>query len=118
FSLGHAGFVAAGAFTTVLIAGKYFEPLIRWLTHGVAEPSQASLAANFTLILFLGALTGAAIAAILGLLVGLPTLRLRGDYLAIATLGFGEILANFIQNFRYGGKAVFGGSTGLSLQSM
>ncbi len=118
FSLGHAGFVAAGAFTTVLIAGKYFEPLLRWFTHGAAEPTQASLTAGFTLILFIGALVGAAVAALLGLLVGLPTLRLRGDYLAIATLGFGEILANFFQNFRYDGKAVFGGSTGLSLQSM
>src|SRR5436190_10900235 len=118
FSLGHAGFVAAGAFTTTLIAGQYFEPLLRGFTQGAAEPSQASLTAGFTLILFIGALAGAAVAAILGLLVGLPTLRLRGDYLAIATLGFGEILSVVLQNFKVGGTAYFGGSTGLSLTGM
>ena len=66
----------------------------------------------------MGALAGAAVAAVLGLLVGLPTLRLRGDYLAIATLGFGEILAVFLQNFTVHDRAFFGGSTGLSLIGM
>jgi len=115
FSLGHAGFVAAGAFTCVLIAGRYFEPLLRFLTQG---PLHLSTAGGFNGILLIGALAGAAVAAVLGLLVGLPTLRLRGDYLAIATLGFGEILAVVLQNYSVHGRAFFGGSTGLSLTGM
>jgi branched-chain amino acid transport system permease protein len=115
FSLGHAGFVAAGAFTCVLIAGRYFEPFLRFFTTG---PLHFSTAAGFNCILAIGCLAGAAVAAVLGLLVGLPTLRLRGDYLAIATLGFGEILAVFLQNFTINEKAFFGGSTGLSLVGM
>ncbi|MGB9866643.1 MAG: branched-chain amino acid ABC transporter permease [Bacillota bacterium] len=74
FSLGHAGFMAVGAY----IAGS--------LTKFARFPFLGALALGFV---------GAAIA---GFLVGLPTLRLRGDYLAIATLGFGEIIRMIIIN--------------------
>ncbi len=115
FSLGHAGFVAAGAFTAAAIAGNAFPPLLSLFT---AAPFHLSVPHAFQIIVLVGMLAGGLIAALLGLLVGLPTLRLRGDYLAIATLGFGEILAVFFQNYTYNGNAFFGGSTGLSLSSM
>lgn len=79
FSLGHAGFMAIGAYTTGLIT--------------MAHP---------TLPAFLGAvLAGAVISAAVGFLVGLPTLRLRGDYLAIATLGLAEIIRILLLNFKF-----------------
>src|SRR5205823_285553 len=76
-------------------------------------PFHFSATLAFQLIMTIGMLAGMVVAAVLGLAVGLPTLRLRGDYLAIATLGFGEILAVLIQNTTF-----LGGSTGLSLTSM
>ncbi len=115
FSIGHAGFAAVGAFTGVLIGGQFFPPILWFLTQG---PLHFSIPTGFGIILVLGMVAGAGIAAVLGLCVGLPTLRLRGDYLAIATLGFGEILAVFFQNFNVNGQMFFGGSTGLSLIGM
>jgi branched-chain amino acid transport system permease protein len=88
FSLGHAGFLAIGAYVsaaTTLFAG---------LTSVAALP--------------LALLAGAAAAALAGLAVGIPTLRLRGDYLAIATLGFGEIIRVVILN-----TEAVGGARGL-----
>jgi ABC-type branched-subunit amino acid transport system ATPase component/ABC-type branched-subunit amino acid transport system permease subunit len=109
FSIGHAGFLAAGAYTSSIIAGYFFGPLLR-LFMGTFHMSAVT---GFQWIMVIGMIAGAAVAALMGLLVGLPALRLRGDYLAIATLGFGEILAVFNQNTAY-----LGGSTGLSLTSM
>ena len=86
FSLGHAGFMAVGAYTGVI------------------------LTTNFHLPLIVAMLAGGAAAAILGALIGLPTLRLSGDYLAIATLGLGEIIRIVIMNIQYvGGAAGFSG---------
>jgi ABC-type branched-subunit amino acid transport system ATPase component/ABC-type branched-subunit amino acid transport system permease subunit len=109
FSIGHAGFLAAGAYTSAVIAGYYFAPLLQFFMGTL----NLSATTGFQLIMVIGMIAGATMAALMGLLVGLPTLRLRGDYLAIATLGFGEILAVFNQNTAY-----LGGSTGLSLRSM
>ncbi len=94
FSLGHAGFMAVGAYLSALIT-NHFGPLNVLAANGV-----------FTLALLAGGLA----AAVTGLLVGLPTLRLRGDYLAIVTLGFGEIIRVVLQNM----DAV-GGARGLSV---
>jgi branched-chain amino acid transport system permease protein len=82
FSLGHAGFMAVGAYTAAVI------------TNQVAGSSPYLADAVFPAALFAGGL----LAAVAGLLVGIPTLRLRGDYLAIVTLGFGEIIRVIIQN--------------------
>ena len=79
FSLGHAGFMSIGAYTTALMT-LHFQNV--WGFLG-------------------GLLLGSAIAAVLGLLIGLPTLRLRGDYLAIATLGMAEIIRVLMQNFSF-----------------
>lgn len=81
-SLGHAGFMAVGAYTSALLS-IYFTKL-----GTLPEMLQ------FPLVLAAGGL----VAALLGLLIGIPVLRLRGDYLAIATLGFGEIIRVVILN--------------------
>ena len=85
FSLGHAGFMAVGAYSA------------SWLTLSYGHllgPSRPAMASAFVLALFAGGLA----AAIAGLLVGVPSLRLKGDYLAIVTLGFNEIIKGVIQN--------------------
>src|SRR5271154_6106129 len=94
FSLGHAGFMAIGGYTAAVITNQFTG----------ANPVLSGA-------VFLGALlVGGLLAAVAGLLVGIPTLRLRGDYLAIVTLGFGEIIRVILQNM----KAV-GGARGLSV---
>ena len=98
FSLGHAAFLAIGMYT-----GIYFSdhggP---WLFDHLAGPAGARQAMVLLVLLALGGL----FAAIGGLLVGLPSLRLRGDYLAIVTLGFGEILRVVIRNIDALGAAL------------
>ena len=94
FSLGHAGFMAVGAYTAAVITNHFGE--LNAFTSGAV---------------FLGALlAGGLMAAVTGLLVGIPTLRLRGDYLAIVTLGFGEIIRVIFQNMN-----AVGGARGLSV---
>lgn len=82
FSLGHAGFMAVGAYVSAFITVSFPQwTNLLIISEGLTDT-----------LVFLGAtLVGALAAALLGLLVGIPTLRLRGDYLAIATLGFAEI---------------------------
>lgn len=96
FSLGHAGFMAIGAYATGAMM-KYF-----------AADGAAGSVILLGLLIF-----GGVLAAVAGLLVGIPTLRLRGDYLAIATLGFGEIIYTLILNIEHIGPFEIGGSSGL-----
>jgi branched-chain amino acid transport system permease protein len=89
FSLGHAGFMAIGAYVSAYLSTEHSAALFK--TFGT----------NFFSItlLFVGVLIAGGIAAsIAGLIVGVPSLRLKGDYLAIMTLGFGEIIRVLIQN--------------------
>ncbi len=81
FSIGHAGFMAVGAYVSAICTMQLDLPFIT------------------------GILLGAIVAAIAGLLVGIPTLRLKGDYLAIATLGFAEIIRIIFLNIEYVGGA-------------
>jgi len=81
FSIGHAGFLAVGAYISAICTMQLHLPFI------------------------VGLLAGAIVAAIAGLIVGIPTLRLRGDYLAIATLGFAEIIRIIFLNWEYVGGA-------------
>ena len=91
FSLGHAGFMAIGGYTAGMIT--YYGSLRLW---GSAMPHGGFLGAGEWLLV--GAcIVGGLAAALAGLLVGAPSLRLRGDYLAIVTLGFGEIVRVLIQ---------------------
>ncbi len=92
FSLGQAGFMAVGAYVSVSVDVFLLSSL-----HG--SPAGAQIA----LVLSLAA--GALASALAGYLVGLPSLRLRGDYLAIATLGFGEIIRVVILNIQAVGGA-------------
>ena len=104
FSLGHAGFMAIGAYTVALLT----IPVAKKETLFMLEP----LIAPFnTLTLPFGAalLIGGLLAAALAFLIGLPCLRLRGDYLAIATLGFSEIIRIVITN----AQALTNGAQGL-----
>lgn len=85
-SLGHAGFMCVGAFS-----GAFFTKCM----EGVIP----SVGVRFAIAL----LIGAAVAGLFGILIGIPVLRLKGDYLAIVTLAFGEIIKNLI-NVMYIGK--------------
>jgi branched-chain amino acid transport system permease protein len=89
FSLGHAGFMAIGAYVSAFITVSFPS----W-TNAVIINEAFTDTSVFVLATFIGAL----VAAIGGLIVGMPTLRLRGDYLAIATLGFGEIVRVILLN--------------------
>ncbi len=91
FSIGHAGFMAVGGYVSAVM-----------LMRGPQEDP-------WRLFFILSILTGATAAALAGWIVGKPSLRLRGDYLAIVTLGFGEIIRVIIENTPF-----FGGAIGLS----
>jgi branched-chain amino acid transport system permease protein len=99
FSLGHAGFMAVGAYTAAAItmfAGPHVLP--------------ANAPTIIVMLWFLVALLAAGtIAAAAGLLVGAPSLRLKGDYLAIVTLGFGQIISVIFRNIE-----PLGGALGLN----
>jgi branched-chain amino acid transport system permease protein len=103
FSIGHAGFMAIGAYASAmfsLLVGR------GWVTALTGMGVPEGLAAGGALLVAL--LIGGALAALAGYLVGLPSLRLRGDYLAIVTLGFGEIIRVLILNID-----TIGGARGL-----
>lgn len=85
FSLGHAAFMSIGAYTSAILTVKFNQ--------------------NFAIAILCAGVT----AAIAGVLIGIPTLRLKGDYLAIATLGFGEIVKTIGLNTDY-----IGGATGFN----
>ncbi len=80
-SLGHAGFMSVGAFTGVILSS--------WMLSAFNME-------NTLLRLVLAMLAGGVIAGIAGVLIGIPVLRLQGDYLAIVTLAFGEIIRNVL----------------------
>jgi branched-chain amino acid transport system permease protein len=104
FSIGHAGFMAVGAFTSAALSVYGSAPLLADLEQWFSVPVARAL--YFPIPLLIGGLA----ASLAGLCVGIPALRLRGDYLAIATLGFGEIINIAIRNI----DAV-GGARGFSL---
>jgi len=81
-SMGHAGFMSIGAYTSAILSTHYNLPFYQVL------------------------LAGAFMAAFFGFLIGIPTLRLEGDYLAMVTIGFAEIIRVFFLNFEPGGKAI------------
>ncbi|MBD3110075.1 branched-chain amino acid ABC transporter permease [Bacillus sp. AGMB 02131] len=89
FSIGHAGFLAVGAYASAVVTMKLEQPFV------------------------LSLLIGGIAAALMGLLIGIPSLRLKGDYLAIATLGFGEIVRITLLNIDY-----VGGAAGMQVSHM
>lgn len=93
FSIGHAAFYQVGAYTSAYLGHRFY--------HGQ----------SMFVWLMIMAGGGAIAAAIAGVVVGLPSLRLKGDYLAIVTLGFGEIVRIVIQN-----QEALGGSGGIDVR--
>ena len=81
-SLGHAGFMSVGAFTAIIVAS--------WLKRG------KGLEVSWLRFL-ISAVAAVGVSGLLGFLIGIPVLRLRGDYLAIVTLAFGQIISNLIR---------------------
>jgi branched-chain amino acid transport system permease protein len=96
FSLGHAGFMAIGAYAAGVVMKHY-------QATGAME-----YVASAALPVF-----GGMLAAVTGLLIGIPTLRLRGDYLAVATLGLGEIIIILLTQQDTIGRFYVGGASGL-----
>jgi branched-chain amino acid transport system permease protein len=91
FSIGHAGFMAVGGYVAGAIT--YYGSFLLWGGPTV----RAGWLSGGDLLFVSGCIAGALIAAGAGFVVGLPSLRLRGDYLAIVTLGFGEIVRVLLQ---------------------
>lgn len=87
FSLGHAGFMAIGAYVSAILILPAAQKEMMYILEPIIWPFSV-LQAPF----FISVLAGGLIAALLGLLIALPVLRLGGDYLGIATLGFAEII--------------------------
>ena len=97
FSLGHAGFMSVGAYSAAAVS-LFLGPKLLGEEGGTALQQG---------LLFLGALVAGGLgAALAGLLVGVPSLRLKGDYLALVTLGFGEIIRVIFQNVEFLGGAL------------
>jgi branched-chain amino acid transport system permease protein len=105
FSLGHAGFMAVGAYTAAAITMAFREHGFL-IAHTLPDfMGYACYYACFPVALLAGGL----LAALAGLLVGAPSLRLKGDYLAIVTLGFGQIISVIFRNIE-----PLGGALGLN----
>jgi len=97
FSLGHAGFMSVGAYVAAAVS-LFIGPKILGEEGGTALQQG---------LMFLAALTAGGLgAALAGLAVGIPSLRLKGDYLALVTLGFGEIIRVIFQNVEFLGGAL------------
>lgn len=90
-ALGHAGFMAIGAYTAASVS--------------IAMTSGSSSLPSL-LVLVIASLAGGAMAGIIGIAIGTPSLRLRGDYLGIVTIGFAEIIRIFFVNFQPTGGAL------------
>lgn len=100
--LGHAGFMAVGAYTSAII--------MKAIAGSAAIKASIGAAALFPVALLAGGL----VAALFGLIIGIPALRLKGDYLAIITLGFGEIIRVILLNIdNVIGFKFTGGAAGL-----
>jgi branched-chain amino acid transport system permease protein len=96
FSIGHAGFMAVGAY-----GAAFFGIKLAPVVQGLLGAGSVADAVTFNVALLIGAV----LAGLAGLLVGAPSLRLRGDYLAVVTLGFGEIIRISFNNAQFLGAA-------------
>jgi branched-chain amino acid transport system permease protein len=94
-NLGHCGFMGVGAYAAALISLAFQRAGFYTTKSGVA----------FLLVVLICILAAGVLAALVGLLVGIPALRMKGDYLAIITLGFGLIIVNIINNLPFCGMS-------------
>ncbi len=91
--LGYVAFYAAGAYVAAWLASLHFEDISFHLWSAVSDDQPGIHISMWLVLIVAGVFT-----TVVGILIGLPTLRLRGDYLAIVTLGFGEIVPQFVRN--------------------
>jgi branched-chain amino acid transport system permease protein len=109
--LGYVAFYAAGAYMAAWLASLQFNQVTVHFGSVGIQRSQPGIHLSIWLVLLLAGL----FTAVVGILIGLPTLRLRGDYLAIVTLGFGEIVPQFVRNGDdFGGFDLTHGTFGIS----
>ncbi|MDX6512740.1 MAG: branched-chain amino acid transport system permease protein [Gaiellaceae bacterium] len=92
--LGYVAFYAAGAYTMAWLASQQFEQTTFHFGASGVLPTLTGIHLSIWLVLIIAGI----FTLVVGILIGLPTLRLRGDYLAIVTLGFGEIIPQFVRN--------------------
>jgi branched-chain amino acid transport system permease protein len=109
--LGYVAFYAVGAYTAAWFASQQFD---QWTFHfgsvGISHQTPGIHLSVWLVLIIAGTLT-----AMSGILIGLPTLRLRGDYLAIVTLGFGEIIPQVVRNGdSFGGFNLTNGTFGIA----
>ena len=93
-SLGHCGFMAIGAYTAALMS-------LAFQRAGVYDEKSGAV---FIAIIFLCIIAAGLLAAVIGAVVSIPAIRLKGDYLAIITLGLGRIIVNVINNLPFAGQ--------------
>jgi branched-chain amino acid transport system permease protein len=113
FSIGHAGFQAVGAYVAAALTVYGHDRIFPFVPKdGTFSSPMASLTSGGPAMV-LALLVGGSVSALIGYIVGLPSLRLRGDYLAIVTLGFGEIIRVIVENTdAVGGPRGFSGVSG------
>lgn len=98
-ALGHAGFMSVGAYAAALLVKSAQAAMgVKFVVNG--QPTALGVG-----MFLLSLLAGGVVASLFGLIVGIPALRLKGDYLAIITLGFGEIIRVIIENVEFTGGA-------------
>ncbi len=102
-ALGHAGFMATGAYTSAITAMAIIESI----------ESGAIIGMPNIIILIISLIAAGVVSLLVSLIIGIPSLRLRGDYLGIITLGFGEVIRVFINNIKFTGGAQ--GLTGIPM---
>ena len=108
--LGYVAFYAAGAYTAGWFASGHFDQVTFHFLSTAPDEAVGIHVSMWLVLIVAGVFT-----TIVGILIGLPTLRLRGDYLAIVTLGFGEIVPQFVRNGdSIGGFDLTNGTFGIS----
>src|SRR6185295_5246636 len=108
--LGYVAFYAAGAYTAGWLASGHFDQVTFNFLSTAPDDAVGIHISMWLVLIIAGVFT-----TIVGILIGLPTLRLRGDYLAIVTLGFGEIVPQFVRNGdSLGGFDLTNGTFGIS----
>lgn len=122
FSIGHAGFQAVGAYGAAALTVYGHKALFAGLPESGLFPSTMPPVAQFWAgapALVISVLFSGLVTALVGYVVGLPSLRLRGDYLAIVTLGFGEIIRVIvINNESLGGARTFSGTSEVAIPQL
>ncbi|MEA1884061.1 MAG: branched-chain amino acid ABC transporter permease [Thermotogota bacterium] len=106
-SLGHAGFIAIGAYVAALLTMSVQQKEASFILMGVAYPINTEALSSIPF--FWATIAGGSVAALMSFIVGWPTLRMSGDYLAITSLGFAEIIRIFLLNW----NRITNGSLGL-----